>query len=44
MVETDLYLDGKFNIYYYDCSTENSIRELNGRYIAYYYDGLVLFL
>ncbi|WP_171311612.1 hypothetical protein [Enterococcus cecorum] len=44
MVETDLYLDGKFNIYHYDCSTENSIRELNGRYIAYYYDGLVLFL
>lgn len=44
MEESDVYLDGKFHIYQYDCSTETSIRELNGRYMTYYYDGLVLFL
>lgn len=44
MVDTEILLDGKFNIYLDDCSTEDISRELNGKYTAYYYDGLVLFL
>ena len=44
MVEANIFLEGKFNIYLDDCSTEDISRELNGKYAVYYYAGLVLFL
>ncbi|CAI3511056.1 hypothetical protein CIRMBP1315_02279 [Enterococcus cecorum] len=44
MVDTEILLDGQFNIYFDDCSTNEVCRTLNGKYTVYYYDGLVLFL
>lgn len=44
MVDTEILLDGQFNIYFDDCSINEVCRTLNGKYTVYYYDGLVLFL
>lgn len=44
MNNTNITLEGKFNIYTDDCQTEDVEKELNGKYAVYYYNGLVLFL
>lgn len=44
MNNTDITLEGKFNIYTDDCQTKDVEKELNEKYTVYYYNGLVLFL
>lgn len=37
-------IEGDFNIYDYDCTGGNPIMHLAGRYAAYSYDGIVIFI